>query len=1232
MWSYLGSCFLTACLLLTLCVKVSQSSGYFLLQLVSVENESGELASGECCDGTRSPQDSRCSQDECDTYLKVCLKEYQVEVTTSGSCTYGTASSNVLGGNSFQLKGANDTPNKINDVGTILIPFHFAWPRAYTLIVEAWDFDNDTLDDSSEELLIERSIHRGEMNPGEEGQLLRHNGQTAILWYSMHVRCDRHYYGSKCNKQCRPRDDYFGHYTCDHLGNPKCIEGWTGEGCKKAICKQGCSEQHGGCVVPGECVCNYGWQGPFCDQCLTYPGCLHGTCSRPWQCTCEKNWGGLLCDKDLNYCGTHQPCVNGGTCLNTEPDEYYCNCPEGYWGKNCEMVRHACVSNPCANGGSCHEVSSGFTCQCTAGWEGQTCAIDTDECVSNPCAHGGTCIDTENGFDCICPSQWTGRACQIDVDECIRRPCLNAHSCKNLIGGFHCACYSGWVGQKCDININSCYGQCQNGGTCQAGRGGYTCLCRPGFVGTRCELQWSGCISAPCQNGGQCYTLLDSYTCQCPQGFTGTNCEVWTDPCSPNPCQNNGQCLVVSGDFHCACPDQYEGKTCSQPRDHCKSSHCRVIDSCTTAVVSNSTHEGVWHILSNVCGPNGRCISQSGGNFSCDCQPGFTGTYCHENINDCVSSPCMNGGTCVDGVNSFYCLCPDGWDGPLCEHNVNECDGNPCKNGGRCQDLLNDFYCHCTDNWKGKTCHSRESQCDSHTCANGGTCQDHGDTFSCVCPAGWGGSTCNTAKNSSCDTGPCANGGTCVGGVSGFTCICKDGWEGPTCDQNVNDCNPHPCFNGGVCVDGVNWFHCECASGFTGPDCRINIDECQSSPCVYGATCVDEINSFRCLCPVGWDGPRCQDFLGTAMECSHSGSRLPLGWHWEEDCNICQCFHGNRKCSKVYCGRRLCLLQGGPGIPEHSSCPGDQECVTHHHLSCFRPPCHWGVCYGPEYLEQVSTICQPSGGQQDKDCAHVTLVFDKDSVPQGTTVEGICSELRYLPITRTLAKDHTLLILCDLSHSSSNAVEVAMSFDGNGAGVNPGEIQEVVSSIISALSSPHNSTVLLAVREVKVEPQVTRSAPGYLLLVLCVVFSVLWLLCAIVCVWWVRKRRKATERAGVALPEDNINNQWEMQHTVRVQSKTNTARDHATEDPRQEQKALMSVLDRVGDGAEEVENEEDRERELVVDKCPTAKSSKGQVVYSIHRVSQEPPHRTDYSNKRYCCKNKMMEGTKDHYV
>ncbi|KAM3842788.1 protein jagged-2-like, partial [Diretmus argenteus] len=809
--------------------------------------------------------------------------------------------------------------------------------------------------------------------------------------------------------------------------------------------------------------------------------------------------------------------------------------------------------------------------------------------------------------------------------------------------------------------VNSCHGPCQNGGICKETPRGHQCVCPPGFMGRHCEVQRNRCAGGgPCKNGGRCHTLLDSFMCECPHGFSGPTCDVQNTPCSPNPCQNKAQCHSMKGDFYCTCPDDYEGKTCSELKDHCKTNRCQVIDSCTIAVATNDTQKGVWHISSNVCGPHGRCISLPAGNFSCSCEPGFTGTYCHESEHyDCVSSPCKNGGTCIDGINSFQCFCPDGWEGNLCDVDVNECSRNPCQNGGRCVDLLNDFYCHCIDNWKGKTCHSRESQCDSTTCSNGGTCYDHGDSFLCSCPSGWGGSTCNTAKNSTCDSGPCENGGTCVGGGDAFTCICKDGWEGPVCAQNTNDCNPHPCYNGGICVDGVNWFRCECAPGFAGPDCRINIDECQSSPCAFGSTCVDEINGYRCVCPPGRAGPRCQEFIGIGKACRHSGLQFPHGSRWEEECNACQCGNGHVRCSKVRCGRRPCLLPKAAPAPDGDapSCPGGHECVEHQFLTCFSPPCHqWGVCSTPDPPTPLHTQCEPNSGYLDNSCARITLIFKRDKVPLGTTVENICSELRFLPVTQTLARDRALLILCDLSYTNSDAVEVAMSFeqDGRAKDGDRGQIQEAASTIIGALSKRHNSTVMLAVVEVKVETQVEPPPVDYLVPVLCVVFGVLWIFCIVVCVWWTRKRKKERERASqsAAAEDGTVNNQLEpLRRTTAAALK-----DNRDKDIQYECKKLMGPSDRACDGAEgeedgeqEAEQEDEEERGVGsgVEKYPAQKCSKagvqdrgvmgkGGVICTTLSGPVKAPHRTVYSPKDNRCKNlnaaKLSEDIKDHYV
>lgn len=108
--------------------QVSEGSGQFELQILSMHNVNGELFSGMCCDGSRTTADRKCTRDECDTFFKVCLKEYQSRVSAAGPCSFGMGSTPVLGGNTFSFRSSVR-----NDKSRIVLPFSFAWPVSWIL-------------------------------------------------------------------------------------------------------------------------------------------------------------------------------------------------------------------------------------------------------------------------------------------------------------------------------------------------------------------------------------------------------------------------------------------------------------------------------------------------------------------------------------------------------------------------------------------------------------------------------------------------------------------------------------------------------------------------------------------------------------------------------------------------------------------------------------------------------------------------------------------------------------------------------------------------------------------------------------------------------------------------------------------------------------------------------------------------------------------------------------------
>ncbi|KPI93957.1 Protein eyes shut [Papilio xuthus] len=247
----------------------------------------------------------------------------------------------------------------------------------------------------------------------------------------------------------------------------------------------------------------------------------------------------------------------------------------------------------------------------------------------------------------------------------------------------------------------------------------YMCYCIDGYTGVHCQTNWDECWSGPCQHGGTCLDGIASYNCTCPEGFIGDNCETNFNECESNPCLNNGTCIDMTNEY------------------------------------------------------------------VCHCMPGFSGDHCEVDAAVCDGDEvrCHNGGQCVEGPGyKFYCRCSPGWAGKFCEDQIDECESNPCQNGGMCIDIHADYMCACAYGFTGKSCEVQIEFCDDNSCSNDALCVVEDDVRVCYCVPDYHGERCELQYDE-CLLGPrCMNGGTCIDGVDNFTCSCPPNLTGTLCE------------------------------------------------------------------------------------------------------------------------------------------------------------------------------------------------------------------------------------------------------------------------------------------------------------------------------------------------------------------------------------------------------------------------------------------------------------------
>ncbi|XP_051928957.1 sushi, nidogen and EGF-like domain-containing protein 1 isoform X1 [Hippocampus zosterae] len=561
------------------------------------------------------------------------------------------------------------------------------------------------------------------------------------------------------------------------------------------------------------CSCLSGYTGRRCqinvDECASLPCQNGGTCIdlvNSFSCQCPPGYTGSLCETDVDECRDGL-CLNGALCVQTAAN-FTCVCLPGYTGVLCQTERDKCNSQPCLNGGQCINHGSNFTCICPAPFTGVVCESElmelqfnstvsqnqTEECL---CQNGGVCVDS-NGT-CKCPASYTGLYCQFEVTQ---MPCSNNHPCPDggpcleYGGAYLCTCQTSpaerdqqdfypYVQPRsvCDST------PCLNGGYCYERDGGYTCQCAHGHWGKHCEkVRLNTCASGPCRNGGSCREEAGSYRCVCPYRFTGKHCEVGKpDPCASSPCVNGGTCFHYIGKYKCECTDFFTGRHCEVNTgtamhrhaevgcgpplqvDHAEVQFSSTLPGSVAIYLCRAGYVAVPRATQSVCGVQG--------DWS---QP----PVCEE-LNECSSEPCVNGGTCHNHGESYVCDCEQGYSGKQCQTDINECLSEPCKNGGTCENQPGSYLCHCPAGLKGRHCQTEQDSCESNPCLNGGVCRAYKRTYMCTCKDGFFGDQCQMLEDP-CVLHPCGSRGECRSDRRGnYNCVCKAGHTGKDCEKDL---------------------------------------------------------------------------------------------------------------------------------------------------------------------------------------------------------------------------------------------------------------------------------------------------------------------------------------------------------------------------------------------------------------------------------------------------------------
>ncbi|RDD45649.1 Deleted in malignant brain tumors 1 protein [Trichoplax sp. H2] len=385
---------------------------------------------------------------------------------------------------------------------------------------------------------------------------------------------------------------------------------------------------------------------------------------------CEGNW----CSANL--------CPSNATCFTASKGEsYYCQCPNGYYGDNCQFVA---VSNGAIRiNGSSKFAGIGFVEIYQNGVWGTVCNIGLDLVDATVICRAAGFGNATTIYSSTIYGSGNGKilfdSLNCNGDEaspldCLRNIPVNATCTHSMDATIRCSSH------YCDIKN----GTCNNRGTCVALAQDheYICQCNKGYTGKNCEIDIDECASNPCQSmaGGLavCKEFLGYYTCECPVGYSGYNCLFYSTVIgirlTSSTSYNQGQVEIYNG--------QVWGKICTNFW-HFQDAQvaCRQLGFADTQLRSQCcgtsnmpTIIGKIDCLGNE--PNlANCPQSNTTNDLSQCSATMSAQAFCIDVSACLSSPCGSyGATCIDilqPVVTFTCLCDSGyWNGNECVRDI----------------------------------------------------------------------------------------------------------------------------------------------------------------------------------------------------------------------------------------------------------------------------------------------------------------------------------------------------------------------------------------------------------------------------------------------------------------------------------------------------------------------------------------------------------------------------------